>query len=154
MWAELQLSKSQADRLKENVKRIKKREQRDWGIVCSVRYLELVHRHPENQAIAITEIVPTESLDYEAKYDGKSKKYTCKDLKNGCIDPHISFAPMMPSAKIVRMDFIIDADKGPVLIEVNSIPGLSPASIVPQQVAYRGWKLSEVLSRLAEEQIA
>ena len=52
------------------------------------------------------------------------------------------------------MDFIIDANKGPVLIEVNSIPGLSPASIVPQQVAYRGWRLSEVLGRLAEEQIA
>jgi D-alanine-D-alanine ligase len=52
------------------------------------------------------------------------------------------------------MDFIIDRYKKPVLIEVNSIPGLSPASIIPQQVKYRGWKLSNVLSTLAEEHIA
>ena len=40
-----------------------------------------------------------------------------------------------------------------MLIEVNSIPGLSPASIIPQQVKHRGWKLSNVLSTLAEEHV-
>jgi D-alanine-D-alanine ligase len=55
---------------------------------------------------------------------------------------------------IVRIDFIITASQQPVMIEINSIPGLSPASIIPQQIAHRGWKLSEVLAQLAEESIA
>lgn len=114
----------------------------------------------KTQAIAITEIVPTESafFDYEAKYDGKSQEITparISEETDALIqDISIHTYDVLALKGIVRMDFIIDANKGPVLIEVNSIPGLSPASIVPQQVAYRGWKLSEVLSRLAEEQIA
>ena len=114
----------------------------------------------KTQAIAITEIVPTESafFDYEAKYDGKSQEITparISEETDALIqDISIRTYDALALKGIVRMDFIIDANKGPVLIEVNSIPGLSPASIVPQQVAYRGWKLSEVLSRLAEEQIA
>ena len=40
------------------------------------------------------------------------------------------------------------------MIEINSIPGLSEASIIPQQIAHRGWKLSEVLAQLVEESIA
>ena len=114
----------------------------------------------KTQAIAITEIVPTESafFDYEAKYDGKSQEITPARIsaETDAIIQDISIRTYDALALkgIVRMDFIIDANKGPVLIEVNSIPGLSPASIVPQQVAYRGWRLSEVLGRLAEEQIA
>ncbi len=114
----------------------------------------------KTQAIAITEIVPTESafFDYEAKYDGKSQEITparISEETDALIqDISIHTYDALALKGIVRMDFIIDANKGPVLIEVNSIPGLSPASIVPQQIAYRGWKLSEVLSRLAEEQIA
>jgi D-alanine-D-alanine ligase len=49
------------------------------------------------------------------------------------------------------MDYIINENEEAVLIEVNSIPGLSPASIVPQQLASRNWSLEEVLSTLAEE---
>lgn len=115
---------------------------------------------PKTQAIAITEIVPTESdfFDYEAKYDGKSQEITPARIspEMDALIQEISMRTydVLGLKGIVRMDFIIDEKKGPVLIEVNSIPGLSPASIVPQQVAHRGWKLSEVLSRLAEEQIA
>ena len=52
---------------------------------------------------------------------------------------------------IVRIDFIITQENVPVIIEVNSIPGLSPASIIPQQVTYRSCSLSMMLASLAEE---
>lgn len=114
----------------------------------------------KTQAIAITEIVPTEStfFDYQAKYDGKSQEITPAripvETDSKIREISMRTYDILGLKGIVRMDFIIDHTRGPVLIEVNSIPGLSPASIVPQQVAYRGWKLSEVLSTLAEEQIA
>ena len=112
------------------------------------------------QSIAITEIVPTEStfFDYEAKYDGKSQEITPARIpaETAAAIEQISIRTydVLGLKGIVRMDYIIDPERGPVLIEVNSIPGLSPASIVPQQVAHRGWQLHHVLSVLAEEHIA
>lgn len=112
------------------------------------------------QSIAITEIVPTEStfFDYEAKYSGKSQEITPARIpaETSATIEQISIRTydLLGLKGIVRMDYIIDQERGPVLIEVNSIPGLSPASIVPQQVAYRGWQLHHVLSVLAEEHIA
>ena len=112
------------------------------------------------QGIAITEIVPTEStfFDYEAKYSGKSQEITPARIpaETSATIEQISIRTydLLGLKGIVRMDYIIDQKRGPVLIEVNSIPGLSPASIVPQQVAYRGWQLHHVLSVLAEEHIA
>ena len=112
------------------------------------------------QSIAITEIVPTEStfFDYEAKYDGKSQEITPARIpaETAAAVEQISIRTydVLGLKGIVRMDYIIDQERGPVLIEVNSIPGLSPASIVPQQVAHRGWQLNHVLSVLAEEHIA
>jgi D-alanine-D-alanine ligase len=115
---------------------------------------------PKTQAIAITEIVPTDStfFDFEAKYKGKSQEITPAridtELSQKIEDISIRVYDLLQLKGIVRMDFIIDRYKTPVLIEVNSIPGLSPASIIPQQVKHRGWKLSNVLSTLAEEHIA
>ena len=112
------------------------------------------------QSIAITEIVPTEStfFDYKAKYDGKSQEITPARIpaETAAAVEQISIRTydVLGLKGIVRMDYIIDQERGPVLIEVNSIPGLSPASIVPQQVAHRGWQLNHVLSVLAEEHIA
>ncbi|HCP41327.1 MAG TPA: hypothetical protein DIT65_05990 [Cryomorphaceae bacterium] len=112
------------------------------------------------QSIAITEIVPTESsfFDYEAKYDGKSQEITpariSAEIAATIEQISIRIYDLLGLKGIVRMDYIIDKERGPLLIEVNSIPGLSPESIVPQQLAYRGWQLHQVLSVLAEEHIA
>ncbi len=112
------------------------------------------------EAIAITEIVPTDSkfFDYKAKYEGKSQEITPARISNEVAEKisEISTAVYdhLKLEGIVRIDFIITASQQPVMIEINSIPGLSPASIIPQQIAHRGWKLSEVLAQLAEESIA
>lgn len=111
------------------------------------------------QAIAITEIVPTESafFDYEAKYEGKSQEITPARISKS-VGEEVELVSkkvydLLGLKGLVRMDFIIDSQNNPVLIEVNSIPGLSSASIVPQQLAYKGWKISEVLAAIAEAHI-
>ena len=128
------------------------------GALCSRVDFEsgTTNEHASTQAIAITEIVPTEAgfFDYEAKYEGKSQEITPARIStemNARIKGLTTDVYNRLNLKgIVRMDFIIE-DERPVLIEVNSIPGLSPASIIPQQMAHRGWDISEVLSALAEE---
>jgi D-alanine-D-alanine ligase len=50
------------------------------------------------------------------------------------------------------MDFIFnDVDKTPYLLEINTVPGQSAASIVPQQVAAMGVSLTDFYSMLIEE---
>ena len=114
----------------------------------------------QSRAIAITEIVPTEGafFDYEAKYKGKSQEITPAripaDLSAKIEATSKRVYDLLNLKWIVRIDYIIDEKEKPVLIEVNSIPGLSPASIIPQQVASRNWSLKDVLSTLAEEHMA
>jgi D-alanine-D-alanine ligase len=53
---------------------------------------------------------------------------------------------------IVRMDFIYDEKSGyPFLLEINTVPGQSDASLVPQQVVAMGWSLKEFYSALIQE---
>jgi len=52
----------------------------------------------------------------------------------------------------VRIDYIL-VDETFHLLEVNTIPGISPASIVPQQAVAHGWTLGEFFSLLIEETI-
>jgi len=53
---------------------------------------------------------------------------------------------------IVRMDFIFNEEKKePYLLEINTVPGQSAASIVPQQVKANGWTLKDFYSKLIDE---
>jgi D-alanine-D-alanine ligase len=52
----------------------------------------------------------------------------------------------------VRIDFIYNEETDqPFMLEINSIPGQSEASIVPQQVKAMGWSLKEFYTKLVEE---
>ncbi|MBC7534827.1 MAG: D-alanine--D-alanine ligase, partial [Ferruginibacter sp.] len=53
---------------------------------------------------------------------------------------------------VVRIDFIYNEQSGhPFMLEINTVPGQSAASIVPQQVKAMGWSLKEFYSALIEE---
>jgi D-alanine-D-alanine ligase len=56
---------------------------------------------------------------------------------------------------VVRIDFIYNEETGqPFMLEINTIPGQSEASIVPQQVKCMGWSLKEFYTSLVEEALA
>jgi D-alanine-D-alanine ligase len=53
---------------------------------------------------------------------------------------------------IIRIDFIYDESKNePFLLEINTVPGQTEESIVPQQVKAMGWSLKEFYSALIED---
>ena len=53
---------------------------------------------------------------------------------------------------IVRIDFIYDDEAGiPYMLEINTVPGQSDASLVPQQVIAMGWTLKQFYTALIEE---
>jgi len=107
--------------------------------------------------LPFTEILSEkEFFDYEAKYDGKSREVTPADC-----DPSITEKVRQTASKvyavfncrgIVRMDFIYNEEKGvPFLLEINTVPGKSAASIVPQQVRANGWNLKDFYTALIED---
>ncbi len=97
-----------------------------------------------------------EFFDYEAKYGGKSKEITPAEC-----DESIAVKVRGAATKayhifncrgIVRMDFIYNEESGkPYLLEINTVPGQSEYSIVPQQVKVKGWTLKEFYTSLVEE---
>ena len=99
--------------------------------------------------LGITEIIPeNDFFDYEAKYLGKSEEVTPaqidKETEKKLIETTRKVYDILGMTGFSRVDFIV-MNEEPYFIEINTNPGLSPQSIFPQQVAYRGLKFSDLL---------
>jgi D-alanine-D-alanine ligase len=108
-------------------------------------------------ALPITEIISkNEFFDFEAKYEGASDEITPAKVEESVaekvrMDARKAYS-VFNCKGIVRMDFIYDEKSGhPFLLEINTVPGQSSASLVPQQVVAMGWSLKEFYSALIEE---
>jgi D-alanine-D-alanine ligase len=106
--------------------------------------------------LPITEIITqNEFFDYEAKYLGKSEEITPAKIDN-TIQEKLRLAAkkvyeLLNCRGIVRIDFIYDENKQqPYMLEVNTVPGQSQASIVPQQVVAMGWTLENFYTAIIE----
>ncbi len=105
--------------------------------------------------LPITEIIPeTEFFDFAAKYEGKSREVTPADLSpeltRQCQQRTGKIYELLKCKGVVRIDYILVGDTFH-LLEPNTIPGISPASIVPQQAQAHGWSLGEFFALLIEE---
>ncbi len=108
-------------------------------------------------ALPITEIVSkNEFFDYEAKYLGASNEITpaqvgaeiAEKIKSAAIKAYLIFN----CKGIVRIDFIYnEREQQPYMLEINTVPGQSEASIVPQQLKIMGLSLQEFYTALIEE---
>lgn len=105
----------------------------------------------------LTEIVSrNEFFDYEAKYTaGFSDEITPADLPGSVADQVRRMAVAAYRAcrcrGLVRIDFMVLEDGRPVMIEVNSIPGMSAGSIVPKQAASAGMPLGELFDIIIDQ---
>ena len=102
------------------------------------------------KALPITEIISeNEYFDYEAKYNGKSKEITPADIIESITNEIQSLTKeiygVLGMNGVVRMDYILNKDEIPFLIEINSVPGMSKESIVPQMANALNIKLSSIL---------
>ncbi|HCQ28703.1 MAG TPA: D-alanine--D-alanine ligase [Flavobacteriales bacterium] len=97
--------------------------------------------------LPVTEIISdNDFFDYDAKYHGKSKEVTPADI------PQDIFSSVQETTKfiyqalnlkgVIRIDYILQNNE-PWVIEINTTPGLSAQSIIPQQVKAYGMNLSD-----------
>ncbi|MDA8669797.1 D-alanine--D-alanine ligase [Flavobacteriales bacterium] len=113
-----------------------------------------VFRNSEGvQTLPITEIISeNEYFDYDAKYHGKSKEVTPAELTDLMTNEIQSLTKeaygILGMRGIVRMDYIVNYRGIPFLIEINSVPGMSKESIVPQMVKAQNLNLEKVLNNI------
>jgi len=110
-----------------------------------------VYRDREGvQTLPVTEIISeNEYFDYHAKYHGKSKEVTPAELTDLMTNEIQSLTKeiygTLGMRGIVRMDYIVNDDGRLFLIEINSVPGMSKESIVPQMIQISGIQMKEIL---------
>jgi D-alanine-D-alanine ligase len=119
-------------------------------ITCGV-----VKSTKEILVLPITEIVPkTEFFDYEAKYKGASEEITpariSKEIEAECKRISLDLYKKLNCSGMSRFDYIISKDKL-FFLEVNTVPGLSENSIVPQQAKAIGISAGELYTMVIED---
>lgn len=110
-----------------------------------------VYRNEERiQVLSITEIISeNEYFDYDAKYSGKSKEITPANLDFELTKKIKKLTKKIYNIfgmkGIVRVDYIISKANVPYLIEINSIPGMSKESIIPQMLRVQNNEIKRAL---------
>jgi D-alanine-D-alanine ligase len=114
--------------------------------------------HGKITTLPITEVISKKDFfDYEAKYTkGMSDEITPAQVDEAIAqkvrDNATKVYELLDCRGVVRIDFIYNEAKGePYMLEVNTVPGQSEASIVPQQVRAMGWTMKDFYSALIEE---
>jgi len=109
----------------------------------------------ETKVLPITEIVSeNDFFDYEAKYEGKSKEITpariTKTQQKKVEKIAKKVYKVLNMTGFSRSEYIFVNDE-PYFIEMNTVPGLTEESILPQQAKVAGISLSELFENSIEE---
>jgi D-alanine-D-alanine ligase len=105
----------------------------------------------------ITEVVTSnEFFDYDAKYNGQVQEITPARIsadiaeRVGKITSHIY--DILRCNGIIRIDYIVSKEGKISMLEVNTTPGMTATSFIPQQVRAAGLEMKDVLSDIVENQ--
>jgi D-alanine-D-alanine ligase len=104
-----------------------------------------------------TEVVSrNEFFDYDAKYNGQVQEITPARIPEDTAERvkvlTSSIYDILHCNGIIRCDFIIDKDQKISMLEVNTTPGMTATSFIPQQVKAAGLNMTDVLTEIVENQ--
>ena len=104
--------------------------------------------------LPLTEVVThNEFFDYNAKYLGEVDEITpariSAELTEQIQQLTLELYDLVGAKGIVRADYIISNNE-PVLLEINTVPGMTQTSFIPQQVAAANLNMTDVLTEIIE----
>ena len=107
-------------------------------------------------ALPITEVVTSnEFFDYDAKYNGQVQEITPARIPDATRDAvqalTLKIYDILGCKGIIRTDYIIAPDGTIQLLEVNTTPGMTATSFIPQQVRAAGMEMRDVLSEIIDD---
>ena len=104
----------------------------------------------------ITEVVTeNEFFDYNAKYNGEVQEITpgriSAELTAKVQQETLKIYDIIGAHGIIRIDYIIPDDNNPVLLEINTTPGMTATSFIPQQISAAGLDIKDVMTDIIED---
>jgi len=108
----------------------------------------------EHRALEPIEIVPAQTFyDYQAKYDRDDTQYRFEiDLPGDVLaklrDHALALHRAVGCRQLSRVDFLVDADAKPWLLEINTMPGFTTHSLLPMAAARAGMAMPVLCDRL------
>ena len=108
------------------------------------------------QALPIVEIRPKSGLyDYESKYTAGKSEYFCPADLDAAKTAEVQELSLrachaLDTAGVARVDFRLAPDGTPYCLELNTIPGMTPTSLVPMAAKAVGMSFEDVCERVAE----
>jgi D-alanine-D-alanine ligase len=111
------------------------------------------------EALAVTELRPKSGFyDYDAKYTDGLTEHVCpalipNEIGAAAMDMALRAHRLLGCRGASRSDFRWDEEKGQAglfLLEVNTQPGMTPLSLVPEQARMRGIDYAELVERIVE----
>jgi len=106
-------------------------------------------------ALPIIEICPKNNFfDYEAKYKfGKCEEIVparlLKEITKKIQDYSLNVFKLINGKGMARVDFIINGER-PVILEINTIPGMTPNSLLPKEAKSAGINYGQLLDKMIE----
>ena len=127
-----------------------------------VRGHELTVAVVDDEALAVTELKPTQGFyDYDAKYTDGLTQHVCpaeipNEIRDSALDMALRAHRLLGCRGASRSDFRWDDERGLeglYLLEVNTQPGMTPLSLVPEQARIRGIDYAELVERIVRAAI-
>ena len=109
------------------------------------------------EALPIVEIVPVTGVyDYEAKYTRDDTRYVVdpplpEGIAHAIQRDALRLARAMGCPMLARIDFLLDKQRGPRLLEVNTMPGFTSHSLLPMSAARAGWPMPDLCAKLVDD---
>lgn len=116
------------------------------------------YKTKDNEVVfPITEVITSnEFFDYQAKYEGQVQEITPADISEALTqqiqETTLRIYNLVGAKGIIRADYIITESNVPFLLEVNTTPGMTATSFIPQQVAAAGLNITDVLTQIIENE--
>lgn len=98
---------------------------------------------------------PREFYDYKAKYQANDTQYHCPSGLAAALEDEYALAGLAAFNAVGargwgRVDFMLSDDDEPLFLEVNTLPGMTAASLVPRAAAQLGCDFPELCWRVLE----
>lgn len=105
----------------------------------------------------ITEVVTkNEFFDYDAKYNGQVEEITPARIPEETAERARQITSyiydILHCNGIIRIDYIISKDQKISMLEINTTPGMTATSFIPQQIRAAGLDIKDVLTEIVENQ--
>lgn len=105
--------------------------------------------------LPVIEIRPKSGFyDYESKYTKGKTDFTCpaqlpKEVTEQLQDIALKTHQVLQCSGMSRVDFMLDED-GPAVLEVNTIPGMTPTSLMPRAASVAGLSFTDLITEIIE----